>query len=78
MIVFRNIVIYTFVSTFLLSAVFLFFVNADQYDALVTDFKQEDMEIDIVKKIEISDYYGITSLLVNLHLELGRGIADEE
>lgn len=33
---------------------------------------------DIVKKIEISDYYGVTSLLVNLHLELGRWVTEDE
>ncbi len=48
---------------------------------MVFTVAQEDSSktnIDVVKRIEISDYYGMTSLLVNLHLELGRWVADEE
>ena len=50
--------------------VFMVFAVAQENDS--------NLNTDIVKKIEIVDYYGMTSLLVNLHLELGRGIADEE
>lgn len=76
MLIFKNIVIYTFVSIFLMSAIFLF-VSADQYDVVGSDF-QENTNVDIIKKIEISNYYGVSSLLIDLHLEVGKMSSDEQ
>lgn len=73
----KNIIIYTFVFIFFISTIFLF-VNADQYNVVDSDFQKEDINIDIVKKIELSNYYGISSLLINLHLELGNVSGDEQ
>ncbi|HKL44082.1 MAG TPA: hypothetical protein VJ892_02260 [Candidatus Absconditabacterales bacterium] len=41
-------------------------------------FAENEDSSNLVKKIEISDYYGVNSLLVNLHLEIGRGEASED
>ncbi len=45
---------------------------------LFTIAEDGDTQNNIVRNIEISDYYGVTSLLVNLHLELGRWVVSED
>lgn len=41
-------------------------------------FAQDQTSSNVVKNIEISDYYWVNSLLVNLHLEIGRWEASED
>lgn len=61
---FKKIII--FISLIIIFTVTLF-VNAD------TDTIQKDeYNVDVVNKIELTDYYGISSLLINLHLDLGK------
>lgn len=64
----KKIIISTLLVIF--SAVMIFVV-AEDTDSVISNK-------DVVKEIELSDYYGMTSLIVNLHLELGRGSSDEE
>ena len=74
----KKIVIYSFVTSVFVSTIFLLFVNADEYDVSANDFSQTKNDVDIVKKIEISSYYGVSSLLINLHLEIGKMSDDEQ
>ncbi len=59
-------------------SVTMLFATAENIDQNINSSVHNSDNSDIVQKIELSDYYGMTSLLVNLHLELGRGVADEK
>ena len=64
MINFKKIIVSVILFIFSASMLFAF---ADEYD-----------NVDVIKKIEVSDYYGVSFLLLNLHLEIWRGVSDEK